>query len=48
MTGGSYSREELEELPEAATVASLGCGNPTALATLSRGRWCWTSGVVGA
>ena len=36
-TGGGYSTEELEMLPEAAGVASLGCGNPTALATLSPG-----------
>jgi arsenite methyltransferase len=34
-TGGGYSAEELERLPEAAGAASLGCGNPTALATLS-------------
>ena len=37
MTGGSYSAEELNELPETVTAASLGCGNPTALATLSPG-----------
>jgi arsenite methyltransferase len=36
-TGGSYSAEELEGMPEEATAASLGCGNPTALATLSPG-----------
>ena len=36
-TGGSYSATELEMLPEAAGAASLGCGNPTALATLSPG-----------
>ncbi len=36
-TGGGYSAEELEGLPEAAGPASLGCGNPTALATLSPG-----------
>src|SRR5215212_4406113 len=35
--GGGYSAEELELLPEAAGAASLGCGNPTALATLSPG-----------
>jgi arsenite methyltransferase len=35
--GGGYSAEELEMLPEAAGAASLGCGNPTALATLSPG-----------
>jgi arsenite methyltransferase len=36
-TGGGYSSEELGGLPEAAGAASLGCGNPTALATLSPG-----------
>jgi arsenite methyltransferase len=36
-TGGGYSTEELETLPQAAGTASLGCGNPTALATLSPG-----------
>ncbi len=37
LTAGSYSTEELTELPEEAVGASLGCGNPTALATLSAG-----------
>ena len=37
LTGESYSTEELGELPETATSASLGCGNPVALATLSPG-----------
>jgi arsenite methyltransferase len=37
LTGGSYSAEELGELPQTATAASLGCGNPVALATLSPG-----------
>jgi arsenite methyltransferase len=36
-TGGGYSIEELQGLPQAAGAASLGCGNPTALATLSPG-----------
>src|ERR687895_1507003 len=36
-TGGGYSAEELEGLPQAAGAASLGCGNPTSLATLSPG-----------
>ena len=36
-TGGGYSAEEMEMLPQAAGAASLGCGNPTALATLSPG-----------
>jgi arsenite methyltransferase len=37
LTGGSYSAEEREELPQEALSASLGCGNPTALTTLSPG-----------
>jgi arsenite methyltransferase len=36
-TGGGYSAEGLEGLPKAAGAASLGFGNPTALATLSPG-----------
>jgi arsenite methyltransferase len=36
-TGGGYSFDELGGLPQAAGAASLGCGNPTALATLSPG-----------
>lgn len=34
---GSYSEAERDELPEAAVGASLGCGNPVALAKLSPG-----------
>src|SRR5919202_52210 len=37
LSAGSYSADELGELPEHATAASLGCGNPVALATLSPG-----------
>ena len=37
LTAGSYTAEELAGLPEEAIGASLGCGNPTALATLSLG-----------
>src|SRR5215217_5519138 len=36
-TGGGYFAEELGGLPQAAGAASLGCGNPTTLATLSPG-----------
>ena len=36
-TGGSYSEGEKRELPRAVVEASLGCGNPVALATLSPG-----------
>ena len=32
-----YSAEELRQLPESAVQASLGCGNPTALASLAPG-----------
>jgi ubiquinone/menaquinone biosynthesis C-methylase UbiE len=32
-----YSVEQLGELPSAATIASLGCGNPTAVADLHEG-----------
>jgi SAM-dependent methyltransferase len=37
LTDKSYSSEELGELPQEAVSASLGCGNPTALASLSPG-----------
>src|ERR671921_113891 len=37
MACGSYSEAERRELPQLAADASLGCGNPVALATLSPG-----------
>jgi arsenite methyltransferase len=37
VTSGLYSSAELGELPVAAALASLGCGNPTALAELKAG-----------
>jgi len=37
VTSDLYSRTELGELPTAAVLASLGCGNPTALAELQPG-----------
>jgi arsenite methyltransferase len=37
MACGSYSEAEWSELPQLAADASLGCGNPVALATLSPG-----------
>jgi SAM-dependent methyltransferase len=37
ITSGLYSDREAEGLPEAALLASLGCGNPTALAELHSG-----------
>src|SRR5918996_1579709 len=33
----AYTGEERDELPYAATLASLGCGNPTAVAELNEG-----------
>lgn len=37
ITGDLYSELEAASIPEAALLASLGCGNPTALAQLSEG-----------
>jgi len=37
ITGGLYDETEAAQIPEAALLASLGCGNPTALATLAPG-----------
>jgi ubiquinone/menaquinone biosynthesis C-methylase UbiE len=37
MVSGHYSDKEASEIPEAALLASLGCGNPTALAELKPG-----------
>lgn len=38
LTGGGYTAEELDGLPGGAVGASLGCGNPVALAELSAGQ----------
>jgi arsenite methyltransferase len=35
--GALYSADQREELPDTATLASLGCGNPTAVAELRKG-----------
>jgi 2-polyprenyl-3-methyl-5-hydroxy-6-metoxy-1,4-benzoquinol methylase len=37
ITGNLYEAAQTEQLPEAAVLASLGCGNPTALAELKPG-----------
>jgi arsenite methyltransferase len=37
ITGGLYDRTQKDQLPETAVLASLGCGNPTALAELKEG-----------
>ena len=41
-----YSDVELAELPGTVTDASLGCGNPTAIADLKPGKSCSTWGRV--
>ena len=38
MTSNLYTQEETDTLPSEAVVASLGCGNPTALASLEPGQ----------
>ncbi|MDH5669962.1 MAG: arsenite methyltransferase, partial [Nitrospira sp.] len=37
ITGGLYADQEIAEIPEDALYASLGCGNPTALAQIASG-----------
>jgi len=37
VTGEEYSSDELSSLPQGASAASLGCGNPTAVAELREG-----------
>ena len=37
LTGGQYSVDELGSIPDTAALASLGCGNPTAVAELRPG-----------
>src|SRR6516162_532469 len=37
ITSNLYDSEQAGEIPETALLASLGCGNPTALATLNPG-----------
>lgn len=37
VTGDQYTAADLSSLPEGATAASLGCGNPTAVAELNQG-----------
>ena len=43
-----YHADERDELPDAAVLASLGCGNPTALAELHGARPCSTSARAAA
>jgi hypothetical protein len=40
ITSNLYADDETAMLPQEAVLASLGCGNPTALATLREGRPC--------
>jgi len=37
VTGGTYSADDLSVVPDGAALASLGCGNPTAVAELREG-----------
>jgi arsenite methyltransferase len=37
LTAGTYTVDELSSIPDAAALASLGCGNPTAVADLGPG-----------
>ena len=43
-----YDAEQRGELPDAAVLASLGCGNPTAVRTCTRARPCstWDPGAA--
>jgi len=43
-----YSADEHGELPAEAIAASLGCGNPLAVADLRAGSGCWTWAPVAA
>ena len=49
ITGDLYDPGQVRDLPPDALTASLGCGNPTALAASSdRARRCSTSGLAAA
>ena len=48
ITADLYDAGETAGLPAEALLASLGCGNPTALAELRKGRRCSTSGPAAA
>jgi arsenite methyltransferase len=40
VTGNLYDAAQAQQIPEEALLASLGCGNPTALAQLNSGGSC--------
>lgn len=48
ITSNLYGEGEAGSVPEAALRASLGCGNPTALAKLELGKQSWILGPVAA
>ena len=48
ITGDLYEAGQVRDLPPDAVTASLGCGNPTALASFDRARRCSTSGRAAA
>jgi len=43
ITSNLYNSSEASQIPEEAMLASLGCGNPTALAELKAGETSWAS-----
>jgi hypothetical protein len=43
ITGYLYDLAQIEQLPEEAVLAALGCGNPTALADWKLANWCLIS-----
>ncbi len=45
---GLYSVDETSALPDSAVLASLGCGNPTALAESTPAKSSWTSAAAAA
>jgi arsenite methyltransferase len=48
ITSNLYEAGEIADVPADAVAASMGCGNPTALAQLEPARSCWTSGRAAA
>ena len=48
ITSNLYDLAQTGALPEEAVLASLGCGNPTALAQLNAGRSCCSISVPAA
>src|SRR5207245_11781811 len=45
ITSDLYNASQVQQIPEEALLASLGCGNPTALAKLNPGAVCLDPGL---